>query len=117
MSACTGATPCDFGGGKKVDFQKRCDGTVDCAGGEDEAGCNATAMSHFKCRGVNETIDSQLVCNGTADCSDGSDELPDCAIALTCDGTPIAKSQFCNGSTDCKDGSDEPAGCAVRQCD
>ncbi|XP_034183961.1 sortilin-related receptor [Osmia lignaria lignaria] len=103
-----------------------CDGTKDCASGEDESHCDGVPAScrenQFMCRMDGTCILATGVCNGVEECPDGSDELgcsreqhsspaatPSCYAGLfPCDETrcfPLAA--YCDGNQDCMDGFDE----------
>jgi hypothetical protein len=115
FSECIGIKPFSCADGVVLDSIAVCNGNEDCSGGEDELECTLTGR--YKCRNVDTRIDFSLVCDGVEDCSDGSDELPDCEIALVCDGgLELSESQICNGVAICSDGSDEPSDCAVATC-
>lgn len=62
-----------------IDSVKKCDGTKNCAGGEDEQDCpvKVCTSSHFKCGDQSKCIPKVWICDGDRDCPDGTDEM-DC---------------------------------------
>jgi len=114
FTQCIGIEPFTCDDGVVLESYVKCNGFVDCTGGEDELDC--VLIGGYKCRNVDTFIDYSFVCDGVDDCSDGSDELPDCEVALTCNGIEITEFSVCNGVTTCADGADEPSGCAVATC-
>lgn len=55
---------------KCVAMSRRCDGTPDCGDRSDEANCNSTDCSGFKCKNGN-CIEKSWVCDRMNDCHDG----------------------------------------------
>jgi Low-density lipoprotein receptor domain class A len=93
----------------------RCDATLQCSDGADEANC--PIVGGYKCRNIDQFVPYDMLCDGERDCSDGSDELSDCLPTVTCaDGTELLPWFYCNGIVDCSDGVDEPGDCAVSSC-
>ncbi|MEO8178803.1 MAG: LDL receptor domain-containing protein [Deltaproteobacteria bacterium] len=94
-----------------------CNGSVECADGSDEAGCNVDcpeldcgglAPSWLRCR-------PGLRCDGVAECSDQSDEAgcSSCSegVFLCSSGRCLSPSSRCDGIDSCGDGLDEQ-GCS-----
>ncbi|CAG2053446.1 unnamed protein product [Timema podura] len=106
--------------GSCVPMSRRCDGTIDCPNGADEAECEDIKTQckpgEFRCRdGV--CISDTYVCDNVSDCGDLSDEQ-DCPVkknATTCrpdeitcgDGKCVDQSRKCDRIFDCIDGLDE----------
>lgn len=88
-----------------------CNGTDDCAGGEDEQGCEAET---FACLDGASTVPSYSRCDGYGDCQDGSDEQG-CPTFDCGDESTVAERLRCDGNNDCEDGADE-VGCPGFQC-
>ncbi|VDN44752.1 unnamed protein product [Gongylonema pulchrum] len=102
----------------------KCDGQVDCKGGDDEKDCTIVCeKDQFMCADNSRCIAESWVCDGERDCEDGTDEAKcgdDIMIAADCDSEhfrcadgrlclPLAAK--CDGVRDCLDYSDE-FGCA-----
>jgi hypothetical protein len=91
----------------------RCDTFPDCAGAEDELGCQDL---WYQCDDGSPVLASQR-CDATVQCPDGSDES-DCQFNyFQCDldnGIPSWK--VCDGHYDCADESDEKQNCASASC-
>ena len=59
-----------------IGVQHRCDGTMDCPNGEDEANCNDyTCPGYYRCRGQLFCIPLDKVCDGLKQCPQGDDEM------------------------------------------
>ena len=98
----------DCGDGTTVGADTRCNGTADCVGGVDEAGC-----STFAC-GDGSSIATYLRCDGNSDCLDGTDELS-CPEFTCSPGVVVTGDVRCDGDMQCANGADE-AGCATFAC-
>jgi len=100
------AFACDDGG--LVAVEAVCDGTAQCAGGEDEAECPV-----YVCDDGTEIGAGRHRCNGWAACPDGSDEAgcPEPDPYVCDDGERVYPTARCDGFAACRDGSDE-VGCA-----
>jgi hypothetical protein len=92
---------------------KRCDGVRDCAAGEDEVACPATACQAMEraCTGSTPPcIPEARWCDGNRDCLNGIDEQNchckpnefDCGS-----GQCVPRSERCNGVVACRTGADE----------
>jgi hypothetical protein len=85
-----------------------CDGETDCAGGEDEMGCDILCPN-------GDSVPRAYHCDGFNDCSDGADEL-NCPMPFACaNGETVSLDLRCDGVMACSDGSDEQ-GCAKSLC-
>lgn len=103
----------DCGDGTSESLMWVCDGSNDCAGGEDEA---AAICPRFQCTD-GTTIKGSWQCDGQPNCADGSDELPaNCPTFACASGETIPASAECDLVVDCGDGSDEHAQCARLSC-
>jgi hypothetical protein len=108
-----------------IDAHWQCDGIVDCAGGEDEAGCpggddggdGADGCDGFQCND-GKCISPNWVCDDIVDCAGGEDEAgcgggdggdPACTGFECDDGKCIDASWVCDGIVDCAGGEDEAA--------
>ncbi|XP_071488359.1 uncharacterized protein [Diadema antillarum] len=71
-------------------LRRRCDGIVDCPGGEDESSCESFSCPGFlKCHLARYCVTRSQLCDGIADCPDGDDEMfcdVSCPSGCTCDG-------------------------------
>lgn len=108
---------------------QRCDMTVDCVDGTDEAGCNYRKCQpdDFRCGGSTPElcIPKEKKCDGYLDCRNGRDEekcennsKPACRLdQFRCNSTQrcIEQSARCNYKDDCGDNSDEE-NCNFQQC-
>ncbi|KAF7989294.1 hypothetical protein HCN44_007968 [Aphidius gifuensis] len=108
---------------------QRCDMTVDCVDGTDEAGCTYRKCQHedFKCNGITPElcIPKDKKCDGYLDCRNGKDEencpasiKPACRLdQFKCNSTHqcVEQSARCNHKDDCGDNSDEEH-CSFPQC-
>ncbi|GMT31153.1 hypothetical protein PFISCL1PPCAC_22450 [Pristionchus fissidentatus] len=100
-----------------------CDGRADCAGGEDERGCDtmcAASRPNFKCASGSKCVPVAQRCDGVRDCEDGSDEsdckkCPSDALHCAADGRCLPAGARCDGVADCTDASDE-ADCSCQEC-
>lgn len=106
--------PCARSPGDCIPLKWRCDSTVDCHDGSDEADCPQCDGDKFTCQ-PGQCIDLRFVCDGIAQCSDNSDERSCCTNGggHACGGKCFPASVVCNGWSDCLDGSDE-AGCHMQ---
>lgn len=91
---------CDDGALLRPD--QECDGRMDCAGGEDEGGCDPPMDPG--CRWA-------TACDGRVECLDGRDE-EGCGSFFCDDGAELAYRERCDGYRRCPGGEDE-AFCAV----
>ncbi|XP_043473128.1 vitellogenin receptor-like isoform X2 [Leptopilina heterotoma] len=102
--------------GHCIETKKKCNGKVDCLGGEDEINCNSSSECsnlQFRCNS-GQCIDIRSKCDFQYDCLDESDEK-NCTRKICDDGEfqchdkskCIMKSYVCNGHADCEDNSDE----------
>jgi low density lipoprotein-related protein 2 len=116
--------------GTCIDGERQCDGSPDCAQGEDEGhghgpggvGCYDGTWG-FVCGADDWYIVRELVCNGARDCDNGADELgcpvpgssrppEDCRDGdwICNDGRCIDGTRLCDRSRDCINGEDEGIG-------
>lgn len=101
-----------------------CDGSKDCASGEDELYCSngpfGCKEDQFKCFADGSCVPLTNICNGISECPDGSDERgcdhhhqstppTSCPTGyFPCDETRcFPLTAYCNGKQDCYDGFDE----------
>lgn len=128
---------------KCIPSAAKCNGTAECARGEDEADCGEMcSIAEFQCRSGRQCIRQEFRCDGERDCSDGSDELSceeeekkrhhnqtqagvqpgqwstsrrACRPNLfDCqDGECVDMSRVCNNFPDCANGRDEGPQCAT----
>ncbi|KAF5269791.1 hypothetical protein FQA39_LY08572 [Lamprigera yunnana] len=102
----------------------RCDGDIDCDGGEDEIECSEiedarnlkceSSAKHIRCPRSGKCISKEWLCDGDDDCGDFSDETH-CGSTINCtddqfeclNGLCIPKNWICDNDNDCKDFSDE----------
>jgi hypothetical protein len=86
-----------------------CNGTADCASGEDEAGCPIVCTEGecaFPCADGAATVPLDALCDGSLHCPGGEDEP--CVDRYWCDAAlSIPLDQVCDGTPDCADGRDE----------
>ncbi|XP_046441338.1 low-density lipoprotein receptor-related protein 12-like isoform X2 [Daphnia pulex] len=112
----TGYSHCSSNSSLCYDFiHGRCNGILDCPGGEDEIACALTCGNQLSCRTRGGCYRSTQRCDGMNDCPDGSDE--DGCDAALCgphrDGFLcrnrhcVTASARCDGVKDCGDFSDE----------
>ncbi|XP_043484789.1 low-density lipoprotein receptor-related protein 2 [Leptopilina heterotoma] len=107
---------------------QRCDMTVDCVDGTDEAGCNyrKCQTDDFRCSGTTPEfcIPKEKKCDGYLDCRNEKDEEdcpttnPPCRLdQFRCNTTQhcVEQSMRCNHRDDCGDNSDE-AHCNFPDC-
>jgi hypothetical protein len=100
------------GDGSRILASWRCDGSVDCPGGEDEA----CPDGKFTC-GNGLEIPAGWVCDGVQDCQGGNEDERDCGPMISCDdGTSLPASLDCDGTPDCPGGEDE-RDCAKLMCE
>lgn len=75
---CGEVGPCE---GSCTDITNACNGTVECAGGEDEARCNGGACRPGQLACDDGTcIEFYQFCDETSDCAGGEDEVCECAF-------------------------------------
>jgi len=100
--------------GKLIPGQFQCDTIPDCAGAEEELGCQEL---WFQCDDGTPIVSTQH-CDGKVHCSDGSDE-DECNIEyFLCDSQRgIPDWQVCDGEFDCADETDEKKNCVKASCD
>lgn len=86
-----------------------CDGTLDCASGEDEEGCPIDCVDgecFLPCANGVDQVPLSALCDGTPDCPTGEDEP--CVDRFICEGsTTISFEAVCDGQADCPSGRDE----------
>ena len=79
------------GDGYCLPVYMRCNGVVDCPGGRDEAGCDASPCAGlYRCRGSRVCVTAGSVCDGLHHCPQHDDEL-------FCDLRPCPDSCTCHG--------------------
>nr|QBP17600.1 heparan sulfate proteoglycan [Recilia dorsalis] len=107
-----------FSGEECLTNAARCNGTLECQDGTDEAGCPSLsttdcAVGEFLCD-LTRCIPQSQVCDGEEQCNDKTDEhncpsracRPDefeCRDGSGC----VDRRRYCNGQPDCRDYSDE----------
>lgn len=104
-----------------------CDGTPDCANGEDERGCPSESKKKcgpgkFRCISDGFCLPIEKYCDKVKNCVDNSDEMycehhwqnqtanvpVSCKAGMFyCDNTCLPLSVLCNNKMDCQDGMDE----------
>ncbi|XP_064103032.1 low-density lipoprotein receptor-like [Macrobrachium nipponense] len=107
-----------------------CDGTQDCANGEDEANCETCPANHFQCANKRKCIPQHQRCNALKDCDDGSDEVgcsnlsagaAKCNITIhyPCKrGKCVDLKLLCDSKNDCGDWEDESEEvCGKNECE
>lgn len=106
-----GCEPTPFACPDQTTGDFRCNGSLECAGGEDEAGCDPPS---FECpSGLR--LPSYQRCDRVLDCPGGEDES-DCPWHF-CDGEVVLPpDNVCDGVTQCSDLSDENGTCASVNC-
>ncbi|CAJ0930175.1 unnamed protein product, partial [Mesorhabditis belari] len=113
--------------GKCVRAEWRCDGSGDCAGGEDEKDCPHPGCKNdqwqcdkYEFHSISCIAEYQR-CDNITDCHDGSDEKDCPAPAVQCSSSGVfacadgrqcfPQSKHCDGVYDCRDLSDEQDTC------
>lgn len=114
--------------GKCIRNEWRCDGSGDCADGEDEKDCphpgcksDQWQCDKYQWHSVSCIAEYQR-CDNITDCADGSDEKDCPAAEVDCSGSDVFTcadgrqcfpvSKKCDGNYDCRDLSDEKDSCS-----